>query len=282
MPTTPHFSRRDSWPPTQVPISSIESYSSFPPIAEDCNSSDIMDTDMDSNPISFFLSSPSDPSYDDDLIDIDLSAGIEGSPSSSAYLPQDIREVSPSSLQRVNQRPEDDFTGAELERKRRRDRFRDREIERQKAEEEMTAWLAAPLSLRDFTSSQSSKRKSTNRGRGIVRLSPTSSSRATARGSARRRASSYSSPRPHSWREPSPEIGSIQEEDEEYQDAVMKMDIGEEDGQREETPGLMSDTLTDGEEPEVRRKKAKVEGRIEGKGKGKRVRWAMPERWDID
>lgn len=152
-------------------------------------------------------------------------------------------------------------------------------MERRRAEEEMAAWLAAPLSLRDFSSAQSSssKRKPGTRGKGVVRLSPSTPGR-SSRGTPRRRASSYSSPRPHSWREPSPEIGSIQEEDEEYQDAVMKMDIDEEEGKREDTPGLISDNPTEGEEPELLRKKARV-GKL---GKGKRVRWAMPERWEID
>lgn len=234
-----------------------------------------MDIDIDiedainSNPISYFLTPSNDiEAYDIDFTD--LSAGIEGSPSSSTFLPQDIREVSPSSLQRLSTYPEDDYTAAFLDNQRRLANAKEREVERKKAEEEMAAWLAAPMSLRDFTNASSTKRKSSgSRGRGVVRLSPTSSSRGTGtRGSGKRRASSYSSPRPHSWREPSPEIGSIQEEEEDYQDAVM--------GHRDETPGLMSDTLTEGEEPVVQRKKAKVEG------KGKRVRWAMPERWDID
>ncbi|MBC9702496.1 MAG: hypothetical protein H9W83_08190 [Leuconostoc sp.] len=47
---------------------------------------------------------------------------------------------------------------------------------------------------------------------------------------------------------------------------------------REDTPGLVSDAgISEVEqEPEVPRKRAKVDR------KEKRVRWAMPERWEID
>lgn len=214
--------RRDSWPPTVVHLT------------EDAD--DII-ADMDENPFSYFLETPA---HDFDDLDLDLSAGIESN--DDHHNPDDVREVSPSSLQRLPT-----STAAELD-------------EHARLERAMHSWLAAPLSLRDFTRNhhlhkpRKSQRipadSSSARGRGIVRLTPPLS-----RG-ARARSRSLSSQRPHSWREPSPEIGSIAEEDEQG------------DARMEEAPALSDATP----EPEEVRRQAEPAKR---KSKSmKRVRWA--------
>jgi hypothetical protein len=170
--------RRDSWPPTIIRIRD--------------NEPDDLDTDaIDENPFSFFLTSPED--VDDDFDD--LSAGIEGDASDK----NQIREISPSALQRA---PLED-------------------------DEDEDFGLAMPLTLKDFTASHTSGRKSRldkikedgltglgislpefsiARGRAKVRLTPMRGGR--GRGQTR----SLSARRPHSWREPSPELTSIKEE----------------------------------------------------------------------
>ncbi len=221
--------------------------------------------DIDENPFSYFLETPSVEDYDD----VDLSAGIE---STSAY-PQEVREVSPSSLPDGLIR--DTREMERLTREEGRRLRREREAEKQREEEEMNAWLRAPLSLRDFSerqrssSSSSSKRAKSSqhsaiqRGRNVVRL-PT-------HGGRKGRSRSISSPRPHSWREPSPEISVILEGDE---DMIM------EEAEREATPGLLSDVGSGmeemGDEPVVVRKKAKIEQ------PKKTVRWAAVESTEID
>lgn len=222
--------------------------------------------DIDENPFSYFLESPSLDDYDDSF---DLGAGIEGS---STPPNPEIRSVSPS-----------DFIGRRAEkvlleegRRLKRERTRERE-ERLQSEEEnrgLAGWLAvgAPLSLRDFTDRQSRKRRaggppstSIQRGRGVMRLTP------SPRGSGRVRSRSASIPRRHSWREPSPEIVSIPELDE-VDDMMLDA--------REQTPDLLSDNglseLEGMEEPEVVRKRPRFGG------KKKSVRWAMPVRAEID
>jgi len=180
--------RRDSWPPTIVRI---------PPR----NTSDLTfdPTLLDEDPISFFLTAPED--IDDFLSDEELSAGIESSSKSPV-----IREISPSSLQRIPRLEEED------------------------EEEE----FEVPMTLADFTAKHNSGRQSRSghylegeakkkgglglgitlpehvamRGRARVRLIP------EGRGRGRGRARTLSARRPQSWREPSPEIWRIEEEDE--------------------------------------------------------------------
>lgn len=222
--------------------------------------------DIDENPFSYFLESPSLDDYDDSF---DMSAGIEGS---STPPNPEIRSVSPSDF--IGRRQEKVL----LEEGRRLKRERRREIEeRLQAEEEnrgLAGWLGvgAPLSLRDFTDRQSRKRRAggppsslQQRGRGVVRLTP------SHRGPGRARSRSASVPRRHSWREPSPEIVSIPEL-EEMDEMVLDA--------REQTPDLLSDNemneLEGPEEPEVVRKRPKLGG------KKKSVRWAMPVRAEID
>ena len=87
------------------------------------------------------------------------------------------------------------------------------------------------------------------------------------RGSDKVRSRSASVPWRHSWREPSPKIGSIPELEEVDE---MMLDA------REQTPDLLSDNglseLEGMEEPEIVRKRPKIGG------KKKSVRWAMPVR----
>lgn len=171
--------RRDSWPPTQIRIHDEES--------EDLDA-------IDENPFSFFLTSPED--IDDDE---DLSAGIESSTSKS----EQVREVSPSDIQRASSPLDDDDD-----------------------EEDYDFGLAMPLSLRDFTRKHTSDGRKSRagkraedglkglgiaipganaRGRATVRLAPSRSGR--GRGQTR-----SLSVRRHSWVMPSPELGTIKEE----------------------------------------------------------------------
>ncbi|RDL30132.1 uncharacterized protein BP5553_10410 [Venustampulla echinocandica] len=178
--------RRDSWPPTVLRLHD-----------EDHDDEDFDLSDMDENPFSFFLTSPED--LDDS--DEDLSAGIE---TSSSFKPT-IREVSPSSLQRVP-------------------------LPESSSDEDDDPALEMPLTLRTFTLLHTSGRKSRTghhkslgtglgisipenvalRGRSRVKLSPTRSGH--GRGSGRTRARSLGARRPQSWRLPSPDIWSIEEE----------------------------------------------------------------------
>ena len=174
--------RRDSWPPTVMRIRDNET------ITEDTSA-------IDENPFVFFLTSPEDIEDDDDLED--LSAGIEAASKS----PQ-IREVSPSAIQRSRPLLEDD-------------------------DEEVEYGLAMPLSLKEFSSRHTDGRKSrqehrtedmlaglgiaipdfgAKRGRATLRLTPSRS------GHGRGQTRSLSARRPHSWRIPSPDIGTIKEE----------------------------------------------------------------------
>lgn len=190
--------RCDSWPPTVLRIHE-----------EDGPQAD----DIDTNPLSFFLTSPDD--VDDDE---DLSAGIE-----SSKAPQ-IREISPSTIQKHS--PPLPIIGDEDE------------------NEDAGFGLAMPLSLKDFTQQYTNNgRKSratqraedglqglgiaipestATRGRAILRLTPSRSGR--GRGQTR----SLSARRPRSWRAPSPDLESIREEresDEEKLVVEMKQEM---------------------------------------------------------
>jgi hypothetical protein len=177
--------RRDSWPPTILHIR--ESHNP---------STDTYDANaIDENPFSYFLTSPEDI---DDFDDEDLSAGIESSSTSKPI----IREISPSSLQRVPLILEED-------------------------EEEESSFIM-PLSLKDFTTKHISGRKSrTGYHKGVtglgISLPETASTRGRARiklastraaGQGRGRARTLSARRPQSWSMPSPDIFSIEEENE--------------------------------------------------------------------
>jgi hypothetical protein len=174
--------RRESWPPTIIHIRENHNprTDTFDPSA------------IDDNPFSYFLTSPEDL---DDFDDEDFSAGIESSSSSKPL----VREISPSSLQRVP------FI----------------------IEEQEDSIFEAPMTLKDFTAKHISGRKSrrgnhvggtglgisipeasSTRGRARVKLAPSRPS--LGRGRAR----TLSARRPQSWSMPSPDIFSIEEENE--------------------------------------------------------------------
>jgi hypothetical protein len=180
--------RRDSWPPTIIRLRDEEEEN--------------LDN-IDDDPISFFLTSPED--IEEFLDDEDLSAGIE---TPESHTP--VREVSPSTLQRVRIEEDDETFG-----------------------------LAMPMTLKDFTAKHTSGRKSragtrledslkglginipelsAMRGRPKVRLTPSRSGR--GRGQTR----SLSARRTQSWRGPSPDIWTIKEERESEDE--LKMDSG--------------------------------------------------------
>ncbi|CAD6446847.1 43b33eb8-37ef-49f4-b47b-6ffffae2564d-CDS [Sclerotinia trifoliorum] len=170
--------RRDSWPPTIIHL----------------GESNLDLESIDENPFSYFLTSP-DEITDDDIDD--FSAGIESDDEEKS----EVRQISPSALQRAPLDDDDD-------------------------EEDVLFGFAIPLSLKDFTKfygsgreSRAAHRKDKNlkglgisipdftasRGRAKVRLTPP---RSPIRGQTR----SLPLRRPHSWREPSPDLGSIKEE----------------------------------------------------------------------
>jgi hypothetical protein len=177
--------RRESWPPTIIHIRKNHNprTDTFEPSA------------IDDNPFSYFLTSPEDL---DDSDDEDLSAGIESSHSSKRL----VREISPSSLQRVPLMIEE--------------------------EEEEDSPFESPMTLKDFTIKHTSGRKSrrgnhagvtglgisipesaSTRGRARVKLAP------SRPGIGRGRARTLSARRPpQSWSMPSPDIFSIEEENE--------------------------------------------------------------------
>jgi hypothetical protein len=170
--------RRDSWPPIIVRINVDD--------ADDISA-------IDEDPFSYFLTSPDDLEDDEDL-----AAGIESSTKSTP-----VREISPSTIQRSPLPLMDD-------------------------DEDEDFGFAMPLSLKDFAlrhTSNGRESRATNRtddglkglgitiphlrssrGRPAVRLTPLRNGR--GRGQTR----SLSARRPHSWRVPSPDLGSIKEE----------------------------------------------------------------------
>ncbi|KAA8572191.1 hypothetical protein EYC84_002100 [Monilinia fructicola] len=160
--------RRDSWPPTIIHLRE--------------NNGDM--ESIDENPFSYFLTSP-DEITDDDIDD--FSAGIESDEEEKS----EVREVSPSALQRAPLNVDDDGDDDD---------------------DDVLFGFAMPLSLKDFTRAHESGRESraahrASRGRAKVQLAPLSS---RGRGQTR----SVPLRRPHSWRAPSPDLGSITEEQE--------------------------------------------------------------------
>jgi len=204
------LTRRESWPPAIVHLQQDDD--------------DTMADTIDENPFAFFLSSPTDVDdylFDDDATD--LSAGIETPDEKPA-----VREVSPSSLQRKGS-PSDSIS-------------RDEVIDPDEDEmyiRNITRALSMPLSLSDFTRSAirdkvnprphlrsrarspdgsareqylsaSPRTPPTPTLRGRVNLAPSSKIRGRGRGQTH----SLPARRPHSWRQPSPDVWSIPEEKE--------------------------------------------------------------------
>jgi hypothetical protein len=228
--------RRDSWPPTILRL----------------HEDDLSPEEIDANPFAYFLTSPTPEDDDDYEYFEDLSAGIEATNESTTP----VREVSPSSLQRAPLETADDSHAGKA--------------------------FALPLSLRDFALAHSNSKKEKKailnttdfghpsppptpalRGRGTVRLAPN-------RGRGQTRSRSLSSPRPHSWREPSPDVWSIPEEKEDTSlDNVppLSLDLAEDSAQ---ASGAEEALIF--EEPTELEKKKKPK---------KRVHWGfLPTRYD--
>lgn len=213
--------RRDSWPPTVIHLR---------------DNADI--EEIDDDPFSYFLTSP-DEITDEDIDD--FSAGIESDDEKS-----EVREISPSALQRA---PLD--------------------IHDEDEDEDVLFGFAMPLSLKDFTKLSTNGRESraghreqlkglgisipeftNSRGRAKVRL-------ASPRGRGKGQSRSVPLRRPHSWREPSPDLGSIREERESE---------NEEEGVKEKEKEIVSAPAT-----------ARVESKAVAtpKPKKKKVHWAL-------
>lgn len=175
--------RRDSWPPTILRIGDEDRDDETPPI--------------DRNPFSYFLTPPEE-------LDMDLGehfdAGIE-----SSDTPAETRHVSPSSVQHHPVKEQNDDIPL---------------LERDFS-------LAIPMTLREFTERQNLRAAAAEAERHRRPSPPSrkhSSSLAASRGRsqyriatlrAKGRIQTRSLPifkRPHSWREPSPEVYSIPEE----------------------------------------------------------------------
>jgi hypothetical protein len=223
--------RRDSWPPTILHL----------------HEDDLSPEEIDANPFAYFLTSPAPEDNDDEYEYFeDLSAGIEAS--DEPMTP--VREVSPSSLQRTPlETTEDSHAGK---------------------------GFVIPLSLRDFAMAHSNSKKEKKalqrtadaehipqtpttpalRGRSTIRLS-------SNRGRGQTRSRSLSSPRPHSWREPSPDVWSIPEEKEDTGlDDVPPLSL---DRQEDSAQASGAEEAVIFEEPtELVKKKAK-----------KRVHWGL-------
>lgn len=230
--------RRDSWPPTILRL----------------HEDDLSPEEIDANPFAYFLTSSAAADDDDDYEYFeDLSAGIEAPNESKTP----VREVSPSSLQRTPLETDDDS--------------------------HVGSGFAIPLSLRDFTLSHSSSKRDKKaplntadsgrpsplptaalRGRGTMRLAPNH-----GRG-GQTRSRSLSSPRPHSWREPSPDVWSIPEEREDTGlDNVppLSLDWAEDSAQ---ASGAEEAVIFEEPTEPAKKKKAK-----------KRVHWGLlPTRYD--
>jgi hypothetical protein len=217
-----------------MPFNQLTRRDSWPPTI--LHLADTIDSAMiDENPFAYFLTSPADL---DDFDNEDLSAGIESESEPNPI----IRSVSPSSLQK----------------------------RLLKLDEEDALLGNVPMSLREFTQRQevvdrrSSGRAgpqkvkdSPRRGRGKVRLSPMGTP-GRARGSR-----SLSLRRPHSWREPSPEVWPIAE--------------GHESGSsQEEAHAEQKESKGKGKETQKDADMAEISPAPPSPKPKKTVRWALP------
>jgi hypothetical protein len=219
-------SRRDSWPPTIIHL-------------DDSSAID----DIDEDPFPYFLTSPAPEDTGDETSCFeDLTAGIEAGNEAGTS----VREVSPSAIQRAPFQAEGDsysskkniksfgislgLRGLRLARELRK---------HNRVDGQRVDGLNVPTS--------------TARGRNNIRLTSRRESR--GRGKAR----SLSTPRAHSWREPSPEVYPIPEE--------------REDAEPELTPQPSSDIHVQAEGPMSRKKDRAIDTKTEVK---KTVRWALP------
>lgn len=237
--------RRDSWPPTQMRL--------HPSIEQD--DSLINDLDLsfiDDDPLNFFLT-PAPSSQDDDIdMEMDFDAGIENTKSSVPI----VRSISPSSLDggtlnRLPLRPptpprssgshspEPDLDMAPTPED-------DGESYLRFGSSPHTPPYDMPFTLRDFADARSKVLKGKGKSVAATMLSPTPVRTSSSRGrlshrpgprplgatlGPRRRTKSWSGRvSPHAWREPSPDVWSIEEETEEE---VVNSEMGD---------SVMSDT----------------------------------------
>lgn len=246
-PKTPRsHSMRDSWPPTRILLR--------PHIDHDDDEMDDLDLSyIDKDPLNYFLT-PAPSSVDEVADSMDFDAGIED----SKRPPQIVRSVSPSSLDGLSRlgarpptpprcpgspSPESDVDMAPTP-------------EDDDGEEYLgfgssiagALPLGMPFTLKDFTTARAKGRKEKECKTSNGLLSPTplhaghlasvrgrSASRPGLRpiaaGGIRRSISARSSP--HAWREPSPDVWSIEEEsDEELKNEMAEDSTGNKDAQK--------------------------------------------------
>lgn len=222
MPTESEMrSRRDSWPPTQLRLShAVEDKDEPRPLL-----------DIDEDPLTYFLTpAPDMDGYEEGAEMMDFDAGIED----TSHPPEIVRSVSPSSLDGLS-KPTDRASSPEMDSDvPSPDEHDDEDYVR------LSPSKAGHLTLRDLAiDSLRYRPRSPVFGRSAnALLSPASFPAPQARGRSvargRRgltRSLSARAARPgHLWREPSPDVWSIEEETEEelLSDAAMS-DGGDED-----------------------------------------------------
>ncbi|KAL0932979.1 uncharacterized protein CTRU02_211942 [Colletotrichum truncatum] len=207
-PTSP--TRRDSWPPTQVRLA--------PTIPKEYPSLD----DIDEDPLTYFLTPAPDLEDADDVDMMDFDAGIEDNN------PREIvRSVSPSSLDSLNKSKRcmsppvpdlSDLATPEGEDEEDYIRFAPQDF-------------AIPFSLRDFTiDGIKSKPRLKTHSDALLSPSPPARDRVSIRPGGRGRQHSVSfrhrQQQQHLWREPSPDVWSIEEETEEELLSEMGSSVG--------------------------------------------------------
>ncbi|KAK1710308.1 uncharacterized protein BDZ83DRAFT_724078 [Colletotrichum acutatum] len=257
-------SRRDSWPPTLVRLA--------PTIPKDYPSLD----DIDEDPLTYFLTPAPDLEDDeDDMTMMDFDAGIEDDSEREI-----VRSVSPSSLDgldkskgRSNSPPVPDLSDLATP---------DTDDEEEDYIRFAPHGFMIPFSLRDFATdglksmAKSKSRPSKPSDNSNVLLSPSSfpptRGRAPVRpggGRGRQRTTSYRHHRPqHVWREPSPDVWSIEEETEEELLSEMGSSVG--------AVSDMEDDQTEGDQTEAATTCPNKSGDVQAAKPKKKVRFLLP------
>ena len=221
--------QRGSSPPTQVLLRPSE--------RDDAEIADLDLSKIDEDPITYFLT-PAHPAYDeDDAMDfeMDFDAGIED----AKHPPPIVRSVSPSSLDGLSIPPPRSPPRRSVS----PDTDRDMPPTPEDGEDYIRLAVGSrphpfglPLSLRDLTGSKFKKHDKPSSGKSdksdVFVLPPRSSSqgrtgRVVRRGRPRTATLRRS---PHAWREPSPDVWSIEEETEEELNSEMGDSVMEGDG----------------------------------------------------
>ncbi|KAK3359889.1 hypothetical protein B0T25DRAFT_112915 [Lasiosphaeria hispida] len=240
--------QRGSSPPTQVRLQpSIE--------GSDADIADLDLSKIDEDPITYFLT-PAQPAYEDDddmmEFEMDFDAGIED----VKHPPPIVRSVSPSSLGGLSLPPPQLPTPPPRSESPEVDQDmpltpEDNETYIHLAAQSRSLPFGLPFSLRDFTASKTKFSGKQGSGSADALLSPTSvhavrnlsQGRSKPRPSARSARTLQGVPRrgrsramssrhsPHAWREPSPDVWSIEEETEEelhseMGDSAIERDVG--------------------------------------------------------